>query len=177
MRWPSPPERLPDGRSSVRYSSPTSARKFSRSRISFKMSFAISASCELSFGAAKNASACLIDIAVTSEIDLPLKRTYRLSFLSRAPLQVGHGRMFMYASRNSRAFGLCFLVAPIQPLQHALERFRVLGAMMPALVRELDLLGPRAVHDRLAHLGRNFLPRLIEAELVVPGERVEHRLQ
>ena len=48
---------------------------------------------------------------------------------------------------------------------------------MPALVRELDLVAARAVHDRLAHLGRNLLPRRIEAELVVLRERVEHRLQ
>ncbi len=66
------------------------------------MSRAISSSWRLSLGAAKNATACLTDIAETSEIDLPLKRTYRLSFLRRAPLHSGHGRMFMYDSSISR---------------------------------------------------------------------------
>jgi hypothetical protein len=39
------------------------------------MSRAISSSWPLSLGAAKNATACLTDIAETSAIDLPLKRT------------------------------------------------------------------------------------------------------
>ena len=53
--------------------------------------------------------------------------------------------MFMYGLEElAHAFGLGLLVAAIEPLDHALEGLRVLGAMMPALIGELDLLGARS---------------------------------
>ena len=42
MRWLSPPDKVPEARDRVRYSSPTFCRKPSRSLISFRMRWAIS---------------------------------------------------------------------------------------------------------------------------------------
>ena len=178
MRWPSPPERLPDGRSSVRYSRPTSARKFSRSRISFRMSrrdFGFLRA-QLRRGEERER---LLDRHRSHFGNRFAVEAHEQAFLLEPRAVAGRTRPHVHVRLEelAHAFGLGFLVAAIEPLQHALEGLRVLGAMVPALVGELDLLAARAVHDRLAHLGRNLLPRRVEAELVVLRERVEHRLQ
>src|SRR5271168_517326 len=96
------------------------------------------------------------------------------AFLLEARAVAGRTRAHVHVRLEelAHAFRFSLLVAPIEPLQHALEGLRVLGAMVSALVGELDLLAARAVHDGLAHLGGNFLPWLVEAELVMARERV-----
>src|SRR5713101_4061306 len=74
------------------------------------------------------------------------------------------------------AFRLGLLVAAVEPREHALERPRVALAALAALIAEFDFLIARALQDRLAHAGRDRSPRLVEAELVMRGERVQHRL-
>ena len=72
------------------------------------------------------------------------------------------------------AFGLA--VAPLEVLDHALERLLHLVGAHAVVVGEADLLVARAVEDDLARLLRQARPRRVEAELVVAAERLE-RLQ
>ena len=85
MRWLSPPESVPEARASVRYSRPTSTRKRSRSRISFRMRAAISVCCLLSSGgsASTHSPARLIDMSETSPMCRPPTLTHSASGLSR----------------------------------------------------------------------------------------------
>ena len=82
-----------------------------------------------------------------------------------------HERAEPFAHR----FRFGFLVALVEPLQHALEGTRVAVAMPMALVGEFDFLVAGTFEDLLAHLGRNRLPLLVEGEAVVRGERFEDR--
>ena len=85
MRWLSPPDSVPEARASVRYSSPTSTRNFSRSRISFRMRTAISFCCLLRCGgsAANHSPARLTDISDTSPMCRPAIFTHSASGLRR----------------------------------------------------------------------------------------------
>ena len=178
MRWPSPPERLPEGRSSVRYSRPTSARKFSRSRISLRISLRDFRFLRAQLGRGEKRER-LLDRHRSHFGNRFAVEAHEQAFLlePRAVASRTRPHVHVRLEELAHAFRLGFLVAAIEPLQHALERLRVLGAMVPALVGELDFLAAGAVHDCLAHLGWNVLPRLIEAELVMRRKRVEHRLQ
>ena len=93
MRWLSPPDSVPELRDSERYSSPTSFRKRSRSRISFRMRTAISFC--LAFMCSGNASnqsrATRIDICVTSPMCSLSILTASASGFRRKPLQAGQG--------------------------------------------------------------------------------------
>ena len=108
MRWLSPPDSVPEERDSVRYSSPTSTRNFSRSRISFSTRAAISPCCLFSCaGTAENHSpARLIDMSATSPMCSPPTLTHSASGLSRKPLQASHGTSWKYFAISSRAQSL-----------------------------------------------------------------------
>ena len=85
MRWLSPPDSVPEARASVRYSSPTSTRNLSRSRISLStrtaISFCLGVSC---FGRSVNHSpARFTDISAISPICRPPIFTHSASGLSR----------------------------------------------------------------------------------------------
>ena len=85
MRWLSPPDSVPEARASVRYSSPTSTRNLSRSRISLRIRTAISFCLEVRrLGSSANHSpARLTDISETSPMCRPPTLTHKASGLSR----------------------------------------------------------------------------------------------
>ncbi len=89
MRWLSPPDRVPEFRFRVRYSSPTSLRKPSRSLISRRMRWAISLclSDRWLSSSRNQAPALAIDISVVSLMCLPLILTASASGFRRAPPQ------------------------------------------------------------------------------------------
>ena len=108
MRWLSPPDSVPEARARVRYSSPTSTRKVSRSRISLRMRLAISFCLEVSWpGRASNqARASFTDRAVASPMSEPPIFTARASGLRRLPPQAAQGVSLMKREISSRAQSL-----------------------------------------------------------------------
>src|SRR6478735_7133205 len=103
MRCASPPERVADGRSRLRYSRPTSRRKVRRAWISLRTWWAIWASRPVSTRLFRNSAQSRMGRAATSAMDLPLINTDRDAGLRRAPLQAGQGTCRMYSSYRSRA--------------------------------------------------------------------------
>ena len=91
MRCASPPESVAESRSSVRYSSPTSFRNFSRCRISTRTLSAIAASSGDKLQRSKELLR-LGDVhaSTTSAIVLPPTRMYSASGRRRDPPQSGH---------------------------------------------------------------------------------------
>ena len=104
MRWASPPDKVPDWRESDRYSSPTLFKKFSRSTISFKILWAISRFCGLSFSSApaNHPSACLIDMAETSMMSSPAILIASASGFRRLPPQCSQTAADWYWANSSR---------------------------------------------------------------------------
>jgi len=108
MRWLSPPESVPEARASVRYSSPTSTRNLSRSRISLSTRTAISFCLALSASGncVNHSPARLTDMSATSPMWRPPTRTHSASGLSRWPLQAAQGMSVKYLAISSRAQSL-----------------------------------------------------------------------
>jgi hypothetical protein len=108
MRWLSPPDKVPEARAKVRYSSPTSLRKESRSRISLRMRAAISFCFGVSFAgsSAAQAAAWRIESAVTAAISAMSILTASASGFSRLPPQVAQGVSDMKRAISSRAQSL-----------------------------------------------------------------------
>ena len=108
MRWLSPPESVPEARPSVRYSSPTSTRNLSRSRISLSTRTAISFCLGVrSFGSSVNHSpARFTDSSAISPMWRPAIFTHSASGLSRLPLQAAQGMSVKYFAISSRAQSL-----------------------------------------------------------------------
>ncbi len=87
MRWLSPPDRVPEERIRVRYSSPTFFRKPSRSLISFRMRSAISRWLGVSSASMplNHVAASEIDRAAAWLMCLPATLTASASGFSRSP--------------------------------------------------------------------------------------------
>src|SRR5437660_8444574 len=109
IRCASPPDRVDDKRLSVRYSSPTSFKNFSRSSISSSSFSAMPASCVVSVTSEKNCEACSTVRLQTSQILWPLIFTWRASTRSRAPPQVEQREYPRYRLRKTRTCSLYFL--------------------------------------------------------------------
>src|SRR5207253_9774801 len=88
MRCASPPESVEERRSNVRYSSPTSFRKRSRSLISRRSLSAIQASCSVSCRSSKNLAASSTVKQQIWQMFLPLILTCCASIRSLTPLQL-----------------------------------------------------------------------------------------
>ena len=108
MRCASPPESVDANRSSVRYSSPTSFRNRSRSRISCKSRSPISASCGLNSRPSKNLETSSTVMPHISQILRSLILTCRASSRSRLPWHSGHVEYPRYRLRNTRMCSLYF---------------------------------------------------------------------
>ena len=89
MRWLSPPDKVEERRSNVKYPNPTSSRKRRRLFISISKRLATTASCSSNSKWSKKAFASDTGIATSSAMFLPPTRTYNASGFSRAPLQAG----------------------------------------------------------------------------------------
>ena len=100
MRCASPPDSVSALRDSVRYSSPTSSMNFSRALISRRIGSLIIDFVLSSRSPAKNSVSFTTDMAVISAMLSPPTRTDSASFLSRRPLQTGHGRLRMNRSMS-----------------------------------------------------------------------------
>jgi len=87
MRWPSPPDKVAAARSNVRIIQTDIDEKPSRSRISFKMRWAITNSRSVNFNEPKKSAAARTERCVTSAIDCLATLTDKLSGRSLAPLQ------------------------------------------------------------------------------------------
>ena len=109
MRWLSPPESVAAARESVRYCSPTLARKPRRERISLRMRSAIimSRAPRVGGSASMKASSLVTGMSQKSMMDMPPTVTARASFLSRLPPQSGQGYSPRYSSYSSRMDWLC----------------------------------------------------------------------
>src|SRR3989344_9490083 len=102
----SPPARVVEERSSVRYSSPTSIKNCNLTETSFKSGRATSAK-SFFFEKSENiflmkASAASESSEEISEMFLPSIKTERASGLRRLPKQAGHGSKVMYLSTSAR---------------------------------------------------------------------------
>src|SRR6476659_7824870 len=175
MRWLSPPDSVPDARASVRYSSPTSTRNLSRSRISFNTRTAISFCLGLSRpGSSVNHSpACLTDISATSPMCRPPTFTHSASGLSRKPLQAAQGISVKYFAISSRPVAVGLAPAPLESGDDAFERLRGLIGAQPVVVDEADRVLARAMKKRVLRLLRQVLPFGVERELVVLAQRLQ----
>ena len=91
MRWLSPPERVPEARDRVRYSSPTLCKKPRRDLISFKMGAAIIFSRSLSSRASTNSNASVTDLSQKALMLMPPTVTARLSGERRWPWHSSQG--------------------------------------------------------------------------------------
>ena len=176
MRWLSPPDSVPDARASVRYSRPTSTRKRSRSRISFRMRTAISFCCLLSLRRdrleprRRALDAHLGDLADMQAADLHAQR-FGLQAIAVAGV-AGHVGEIL-AELLARPFALGLAEAAFQIGDHALERLLGGVGAQAVVIGELDVVLARAVQDRVLRLLRQRLPLGVERELVMLAERVE----
>jgi hypothetical protein len=103
IRCASPPDRVSALRSKVRYSSPTSTRKRSRSFTSFRTLTAIWPLCPSIFRDSKNRNTASTGMAVTSGSERPPTKTCRAAKVSRVPPHAGQGvcpRNFASSSRT-----------------------------------------------------------------------------
>ena len=93
IRWDSPPDRLPDCRDKVKYSSPTLFKNCRRVIISFKILCAISRFCGESCSSTlpNHCKAFLIDISEACIISKPQILTAKASGFKRLPPQASHG--------------------------------------------------------------------------------------
>ena len=91
IRWLSPPDRVPEARDKVRYSSPTLCRKPNRDLISFKMGAAIIFSRSVSSRAWINSKASVTDLSQKALMLMPPTVTARLSGESRWPWHSSQG--------------------------------------------------------------------------------------
>ncbi len=69
------------------------------------------------------------------------------------------------------AFGLA--VAAVEIGDHALERLLHLVGAQAVVIAEADLFRARAVQDHPSRLSRQFAPRAVETEPIVPRQRLE----
>ena len=108
MRWLSPPDKVPEPRARVRYSSPTLTRKPSRSLISRKMRRAISFCLALRMVSrpANHAWAAEMDKAAASVMVRPPSLTARASGLSLWPPQTSQGAVVWNLDNSSRTQAL-----------------------------------------------------------------------
>ena len=98
IRWLSPPESVPARLASVRYSSPTLQRNPNRSRISFKISLAMTAFWWSSVRFWKKSSEFFTASSQTSAIFKSPTVTASVSFFRRLPWQDGHSTVSMNCS-------------------------------------------------------------------------------
>ncbi len=101
IRWLSPPERVPEARERVRYSSPTLCRKPNRDLISFIMGAAIMLSRSVRARASTNSRASVTDLSHSSLMLRPPTVTPRLSGESLRPWQASQGTALIYPSISS----------------------------------------------------------------------------
>ena len=95
MRWLSPPDKVPEARDRVRYSSPTLCKKPSRDLISFKMGAAIIFSRSFSSRPSTNSRASVTDLSQKALMLMPPTVTARLSLESRWPWHSSQGTALM----------------------------------------------------------------------------------
>ncbi len=175
MRWLSPPLSVPLARDSVRYSSPTSLRKVSRSRISLRMRAAISFCFAVSFsGSVSNQRSRLADRHLGDLADMQARDLHRQ-------------RLRLQAIAGARLAGLVGLVA-LQLLAHpvrfrlapapldigddAFERLLGLVVAHAVVIDKIDFIQGAVEHD-LAEVLRQVLPRLGHRLAVVLGQRLQ----
>ena len=152
--------------------------KLSRSRISLRISRAISVSWRLSAGAAKNSSASLTDIAVTSADRFAVEADEQ-AFLLEPGAVAGRARPHVHVPLQHLAHALRFGLAdsagpaiPARPRTDARSR----GAARRADRRIRSLRSPEPLRIALRTFAGIALPWLIEAEPVMLRQRLQHRL-
>ena len=102
MRWLSPPDRVLDGLSSVRYPRPTSSRKPSRLVISVSRREAILPSVSSNCNSVKNLRSPFTDMRDSSDMDFPPTFTYSVSGRSLVPWHAGHILRPRYRALSTR---------------------------------------------------------------------------
>ena len=176
MRWLSPPDKVPEARDRVRYSSPTFFKKPSRSLISFRMRWAISRWLGVSSALIAGEPGAGLgdrhrrDLADVLAGDLDRER------LGLEPVAAAHlaGLGALIAPElllDPGAVGLA--EAPLHVRQDALERPVGRVFPQPVIIGHLDRLAVRAVEDRAPHLFRQILPRRVHALAEVPRDALQ----
>ncbi len=133
----------------------------------------------------------LLGVELRIELGEPLIGRAHRKLADLADMQAGdlHAQRLGFqpvaAAHLARALGLVafqllldpgrirFLVAPLHVGDDALERLLDVVAAHAVVIGELDLLFARAEQDHILHLLGQFVPRRVQADLVVAGDRVQ----